>query len=61
MKEEYGSVGPIGFIDHDSVKMYDCERKEVAIPKCEKCGIRKHRLVGKQETRWVCMSGCKKD
>lgn len=50
-EEEYGSVEPIRF---GNPKMYDSNRKEVEIPKCEVCGYHKCQVIGAQAFAWVC-------
>lgn len=51
---EYGSCQPVSFLDPENVKAYDAENNEICIPKCQKCGIHKCQIIGKNAYMWFC-------
>lgn len=55
---EFGSVGNVGFLDPENVKMYGEDGNEIKIPKCEKCGVHKCQVIGKNAFAWICINDC---
>ena len=51
---EYGSSHPVRFPNPENVKLYDSENNEICIPKCQKCGIHKCQIIGKNAYMWFC-------
>lgn len=57
--EEYGSTQKVRFLDPEFIKMYDCDGKEVEIPKCKSCGVHKLCAIGKDCEAWINQCECK--
>jgi hypothetical protein len=54
LMSEYGSPQSLRHLSYDNVKGYDAENNEICIPKCQKCGIHKCQIIGKNVYMWFC-------
>lgn len=54
LQEECGSMKGVRFLDPKHVKLYDADKKEIEIPKCEYCGANKSQFICRESFISIC-------